>query len=235
MLELYHNINAVCAQKVRIALAEKRLTVKEHLLTLRGDQTDPSYLKLNPQGVVPTLLHDGNPIIESSLILYYLEETFPEQPLIPQEPLARYRVRFFNKLIDERVRDACTMITFATAFRPKFLAMGREGWEADIGRSPSKKRVTYKRDVIERGLGSPFVIDALDQFKELTCRAAAALDEHSYLAGSGFSLADVAVVPYFIRLELLKMQGMWDDFPAIAGWMSRVRERPSVKAAEEHR
>ena len=55
MLELYHNINSVCAQKVRIALKEKGQEAKEHLLTLRGDQHDPEYLKLNPNAVVPTL------------------------------------------------------------------------------------------------------------------------------------------------------------------------------------
>ena len=55
MLELYHNINSVCAQKVRIALLkEKGQEAKEHLLTLQGDQNDPAYLKLNPNGVVPT-------------------------------------------------------------------------------------------------------------------------------------------------------------------------------------
>ena len=52
MLELYHNINSVCAQKVRIALHEKGQRigqeVKEHLLMLRGDQNDPAYEKLNP-------------------------------------------------------------------------------------------------------------------------------------------------------------------------------------------
>jgi len=48
MLELYHSINSVCAQKVRIALAEKGLLYQEHLMTLGGDQFDPSYMKLNP-------------------------------------------------------------------------------------------------------------------------------------------------------------------------------------------
>jgi len=68
VLELYHNINSVCAQKVRIALLEKGQAAKEHLLTLRGDQNEPGYLKINPNGVVPTLVHDGRVIIESSLI-----------------------------------------------------------------------------------------------------------------------------------------------------------------------
>jgi len=69
MLELYHNINSVCAQKVRIALHEKRRNAKEHLLKLQGDQNHPAYLKLNSNGVVPTLVHDGNVVTESSLIL----------------------------------------------------------------------------------------------------------------------------------------------------------------------
>ena len=101
MLEHHHNINSVCAQKVRIALKEKALDVKEHLLTLRGDQHDPAYRKLNPNGVVPTLVHDGKPIIESSLILYYLDDAFPDPPLMPREPQLRHRVRLYNKLIDE--------------------------------------------------------------------------------------------------------------------------------------
>ena len=49
-----YTINSVCAQKVRIALAEKELPHKEHLMTLGGDQFDPAYMKLNPNAVVPT-------------------------------------------------------------------------------------------------------------------------------------------------------------------------------------
>ena len=64
MLELYHSVNSVCAQKVRIVFAEKSLQWQEHLMTLAGDQYDPGYLKLNPNGVVPTLIHDGNVIVD---------------------------------------------------------------------------------------------------------------------------------------------------------------------------
>ena len=152
MLELYHNINSVCAQKVRIALAEKGQPVKEHLLTLQGDQNDPAYMKLNPNGVVPTLVHDGNVIIESSLILYYIDEAFPDPPLMPKTPAARHRVRLYNKLIDEYMHNACTIMTFATAFRPRFLKMSREQWLAEINKAPLKRRAEYKRSVIEHGL-----------------------------------------------------------------------------------
>ena len=77
VLELYHNINSVCAQKVRIALKEKGQEAREHLLTLRGDQNELDYLKLNPNGVVPTLVHDRVPIVESSLFSTISTRFFP--------------------------------------------------------------------------------------------------------------------------------------------------------------
>ena len=124
MLELYHSVNSVCAQKVRIALAEKGLEYREHLMTLRGDQFDAAYMKLNPNAVVPTLIHDGRPVIESSVILYYLDEAFPKPSLMPADPHQRAAVRLYNKLIDEYVHNSCTILTFATAFGLSFMYAG---------------------------------------------------------------------------------------------------------------
>src|SRR5712671_2486194 len=230
VLEHYHNINSVCAQKVRIALKEKALDVKEHLLTLRGDQHDPAYRKLNPNGVVPTLVHDGKPIIESSLILYYLDDAFPDPPLMPREPQLRHRVRLYNKLIDEYVHNSCMILTFATAFRPNFLKMPREAWLAEIDKAPLKRRAEYKRSVIEHGLDSEFVHGALAQHRKLLSWMADSLKGGAYLAGNSFSNADCAVIPYILRLELLKLSGMWAQLPAVADWWARMRTRPSVKA-----
>lgn len=229
MLELYHNINSVCAQKVRIALHEKGLDAKEHLLTLQGDQNDPAYMKLNPNGVVPTLVHDGKVIIESSLILYYIDEAFPEPPLMPKTPAARHRVRLYNKLIDEYMHNSCTIMTFATAFRPRFLKMAREEWLAEINKAPLKRRAEYKRSVIEHGLDSEFVVDALGQHQKMISWMTEDLAQNAYLAGEAFSLADAAVIPYILRLDLLKLSGMYERYPAVAKWWALMRERPSVK------
>src|SRR6202042_433397 len=231
VLELYHNINSVCAQKVRIALEEKGQEVTEHLLTLQGDQNDPAYMKLNPNGVVPTLVHDGNVITESSLILYYIDEAFPDPPLMPKTPVARHRVRLYNKLVDEYVHNSCTIITFATAFRPRFLKMPRERWPAESTKAPLKPSAEYKRSVIEHGLDSEFVIDALGQHQKMISWMAEDLRRGPFLAGDTFTNADCAVIPYILRLEVLKLGAIWQMEPAIAGWWARVRERPSVKAA----
>jgi glutathione S-transferase len=231
MLELYHSINSVCAQKVRIALEEKGQKAKDHLMTLRGDQFEPAYLKLNPSGVVPTLIHNGEPITESSLILYYIDDVFPEPPLMPKEPRQRHRVRMYNKLIDEYLHNSCMILTFATAFRPAFLKMAPEAWQAEIGKSPLKRRAEYKRSVIEHGLDSEFVAEALAQHRKLLSWMASSLNSGPYLAGEAFSNADCAVIPYILRLELLKLGGMWDRYPAVAEWWRQMRSRPSVKAS----
>ena len=229
MLELYHSVNSVCAQKVRIALAEKGLPCREHLMTLQGDQFDPAYLKLNPNAVVPTLLHDGRPVIESSVILYYLEEAFPEKPLMPRDPHDRATVRLFNKLIDEYVHTACMTLSFATAFRVRMLRLSEAEREADLAKSPNRKRSDIKRDVTAKGLDSPYVADAVAQHGALLARMEGALARRPYLAGEAYSLADIGVLPYVLRLDLLKLARMWDKRPGVAAWWERVKARASTQ------
>ena len=231
MLELYHSVNSVCAQKVRVALAEKGQSYAEHLMTLAGDQFDPAYMKLNPNAVVATLVHDGAPVIESSVILYYIDEAFPAPPLMPADPRARAKVRLYNKLIDEYVHNSCTILSFATAFRDRLAKMTPEAREAELSKSPSKKRSEYKRDVVAKGLASPYVIEALEHHEKMLDWMQEGSKAGPYLAGDAFSLADIAVVPYILRLELLNLTRMWDKRPAVAAWWARVRERPSVKTA----
>ena len=65
MLELYHHGSSVCAAKVRIVLEEKGLEYKKHYIDiLKGEQFNPDYLKINPKGVVPTLVDDGKIVTE---------------------------------------------------------------------------------------------------------------------------------------------------------------------------
>jgi len=94
MLELYHHGTSVCAAKSRLTLGEKGLEWTGHYIDIiKGEQFAPEYLKLNPKHVVPTLVHDGRVIRESTLIGEYLDEAFPDPPLKPVNPLDRYRMR----------------------------------------------------------------------------------------------------------------------------------------------
>ena len=77
-------------RKVRITLDEKNIPWKGHYIdTLKGEQFHPDYAKLNPKCVVPTVVHDGQVIRESTVICEYLEEVFTDVRLFPSEPLRR--------------------------------------------------------------------------------------------------------------------------------------------------
>jgi glutathione S-transferase len=229
VLELYHSINSVCAQKIRLALAEKGLQAKEHAMTLRGDQFDPAYMKLNPNAVVPTLIHDGVPVTESTVILYYLDEAFPQPPLMPASPVARAKVRMFGKLLDEYIHNSCIVLTFGTAFRPAFLKLTPQERDAEFAKSPIPRRADYKRDVINRGLDSTFVADALANHIKLLKMMDEALAHGPYLAGADYSNAEAGIIPYILRLELLHLSAVWDDYPRVGDWWQRMRERPSTR------
>ncbi len=80
-LILYDFGNSVCCQKVRITLRAKGLDWEAVSIDLfKAEQYDPKYLALNPKGVVPTLVHDGKPVIESTLICEYIDQTFSARP-----------------------------------------------------------------------------------------------------------------------------------------------------------
>ena len=102
MLALYHNDMSLCAQKVRVCLAEKGLDWESRHLVLRSAEHQQDwYLKLNRRAVVPTLMDDDKVIPESNVILEYLDERFPSPPLTPKDPYGRARMRLWTKQLDE--------------------------------------------------------------------------------------------------------------------------------------
>jgi glutathione S-transferase len=231
MLTLYHGRTSVCSLKARLALAERNLDFDSKLLTLRGDQHDPAYLKLNPQAVVPTLVHDGNVIVESTVIMHYLNDHFPGAPLLPPDPLARVKVHMTNKLMDETVHPSCTVITFATANRVHLLKLKPEALEAELAKVPNKSQANAKRQVAQHGLDAPLVRDALRNLSTLLDTIEEAMTRGLWIAGADYSLADIAATPYVWRLDKLKLARLWDKRPGVAAWYERIRARPSFAKA----
>lgn len=94
-MKLYGFWRSLATYRVRVALALKGVAVEEISINLlQGKQYTDEYRAVNPQGVVPALVIDGGPpLFQSMAILEYLEETYPQPPLLPREPRARARVR----------------------------------------------------------------------------------------------------------------------------------------------
>ncbi len=227
---LYEHSTSVCVIKVRLTMLEKGLDYEGRFVDLRrGGQFDPAYLRLNPGAVVPTLVHDGNVLTESSVIQHYLDDVCPSPPLMPDEPLARYRVRRFMKTVDDPIHPACGVLTQGISFRKDF--PDPEKIEARMARIPDPRRRERQRSVLAMGLSSPFVADAARDFDSFLREMEEALADGPFLGGSAYSLADAAATPYVNRLEMLGIRGVWSaSCPRVMDWYDRVRARPSFEA-----
>lgn len=235
MLELYHNDMSVCAAKVRLVLAGKNLEAKLHHLNLRkGDQFAPDYLKLNPNAVVPTLVHDGRAVIESTLIAEYLDEAFPAPPLRPADLADRAVMRMFASIPDQGLHAACGTISTVVAFRHQFLALSPEELKRNIEETPDAARRERKRLGIEKGMDAPFVPDALRVYDGALARMETRLAHGKpWLIGDRYTLADVGLTPYVTRLAHLHFDGMWARRPRLAAWYERIQARPNYRAIRD--
>ena len=232
MIELYHHGSSVCAAKVRLVLYEKGLEWTGHYLDiLRGDQFDPDYLRLNPKAVVPTLIHDGNVVRESTVICEYLDEAFPDPPLKPADPLAQVRMRLWTKLVDEKLHPVCAVLTFISSHRHVVREMPPAEFEDFFARTPDPQKRARKRQWVEQGFAAPDAENAVRTYDSVLADMEAALADDDWLAGEGFSLADIAVTPYINRLDMLGMAGMWASRPRLSDWFARITARPSHQPA----
>ena len=237
MLILYDGTTSVCAIKARLVLAEKGLAWESRTLDLRkGDQFDPEYVKLNPGAVVPTLVDPSNGhdeiIVESSIIMQYLEDIAPRPTLLPDRPADRARMRLWLKRIDDPIHPSTGILTHATAFRRSFLAKTPEEQKAHFDKMPNPARRARQEAVYRDGLDAPIVADAVRCFDRLFADMDMALAQNDWLAGPAYSLADAAATPYANRIRDIRLLPVWTDrYSRIADWLARIETRPSFKAA----
>lgn len=232
MLFLYHAGPSVCSIKVRLTLAAKDLDWDGKILNLqRGDQFQPDYRKVNPNAVVPTLIHDEHTIIESTIIIEYLEDAFPVPSLMPREAFARATARRWMKKIDDYLHGDCAALTFAVAFRRMLQQKTLEELEARFATIPNPGMRDRQREAVRLGLDAPHAKAALRNYDKFIDEMEEALAQSAYLAGDSYSLADAAVTPYVNRAAMLKMDKLWNKRPGVAAWLARMRERTSFERA----
>ncbi len=236
-LVLYHNNSSVCAAKVRVALAEKQLDWESRMMALNGDQFAPEYLALNPNAVVPTLVHDGRAIIESSVILEYLEDAFPQRPLRPADPYFAALARLLTSRLDfgeASIHYAASVLTYAIAYRHKLIeeagGTDRDRLIAAIDRNMNPKSRRWLEDVVFNGIHSPVFVDAIMDFDRLLAKFERLLSETKWLTGDAYSISDTCFTSYMIRLDLLQTDFLWRERPHVSAWYDRLKARPSAAA-----
>jgi glutathione S-transferase len=228
---LYNAPQSTCSQRVRFVLNAKKLPFEEVKLDLlAGDQLKPDYLALNPNGVVPTLVHDGAVVIDSSVIIEYLDEVAPQpENFTPKQPAERAAMRALIRFIDEMPAAAVRVPTFNLAFLPRFAAMSEEEFVAFAESKPLRKEFMLKMG--REGFSEKDMNEALDRLGRTLVRMEAAIRASSgpWLMGKRPTLADVAVMPAIVRMADLGLDSMWKEKPLIARWFDEIRAHPAFK------
>ena len=233
MLELYHGLASTCSKKVRMCLAEKGVDWQSHLLNLQKfDQHDPEYLKLNPNGVVPTLVVDGRPITESSIIIAYIDDAFPDPPLSPASPFERAAMRHWLKWSDDVAYGAVFVATWNKLSRPVVSKLSDAELDAIVSRIPTRERAERWRHTAREGFSDDEFRAAEEKQDRTFARMADALAAAPWLTGAAFSLADIAIVPFVDRILDLRPEIVdGGRYAAVVDWYERMRARPSFTAS----
>ncbi len=227
--KLYNAPQSTCSQRVRFVFNSKRIPFDEVKLNLlAGDQLKPDYLKLNPNGVVPTLDHDGAIVIDSNVITEYLDEVAPAASFTPEDPVKRARMRALMHFFDEMPAAAVRVPTFNLAFLPSFQKMSRDEFLAFAESKPLRRE--FMLAMGQTGFPQEEMDDALLRLRRTYERMDAQIEKSGgpWLLGKEISLADVAVMPALVRMHDLRMPG-WLDLPRIVTWFDNIRAQPAFQ------
>lgn len=230
MIELYTHPMSPCSQKVRIVLKEKGIDVVQRYVNLpEKENLKAEYLKLNPLGVVPTLVDDGVPIIESSIICEYLEDKFPEPALRPSDPAQTARMRFWMKHIDNKVHPSCGALQWPLVMADTLKALPEAEQDRILDQIPEKPRRERQRRLLKQGYDAPDIQDSIAVYERTIRDMQQTLESQAWLAGDSFSLADAAMAPYFQTLTQFGWQEWYESRPRVADWYARCVARPSYQ------
>ena len=227
---LYNAPQSTCSQRVRFVLNAKGLPFEEHKLDLlAGDQLKPEYLALNPNGVVPTLDHDGQIVIDSSVIIEYLDEVVPQASFTPRDPVKRAAMRSLMRFIDEMPAAAVRVPTFNLAFLPRFAAMSEAEFLAFAESKPLRKE--FMLAMGRTGFPQKEMDGAMGRLRRSYERMDEAIRDSGgpWLLGKDITLADISVMPAIVRMADLNREGDWADLPRVAKWYELIRAQAAFK------
>jgi glutathione S-transferase len=233
MFVLYHGWRSSASRRVRLCLEEKGLAYESHVVDMaRMEHHSPEFLKINPNGVIPALIHDGRPLYESGTICEYLDELHPDPPLSPDNAYDRATMRNWVRHVDGLIGN---LIVFNWAHH---LAKTASQWsDAELAEKmksiPSKER----QEAWLRAARKPYTDEeraaARGKLVEMLDRMEAMLAKSKWLAGERYSIADIGTVPFVKRIEeeIAPDQVTNEKHPRVTEWWQTIQARPAFARA----
>jgi len=225
-IHLWHAGLSTCSQRVRILLAELGLDFESHIVNLQlGEQAAPEYQAINPNGVIPSLVHDGVLIIESIDIIAYLDSTLGDSQMQPEEQKNDIAALLAHADAAQAALKVCSY-EFLFSGGPEMSDEDFDKYQQGQGSGFLRQfhrdyRAGFKRDRIHDAVNA-----VRDDFQVLEDRLS---DGRNWLAGEAFTVADISWTPNFHRMDLLR----WpiDQTPYLSAWFRRISARPSYQSA----
>ena len=218
---------------MRLCLEEKGLAWESRVVDLEKlEHHSPEYLKINPNGVVPALIHDGRPLYESGTICEYLDDAFPGPPLRPEGAYERALMRNWIRYADERIGN---LIIFNWVHG---LAKTAAKWsDAELAERLKKIPTKERQEAWIRAARKPYTEEeraaARGRLVEMLDRMEGALEAAGWLAGERYSIADIALVPFVKRIEeeIAPDEMSPAKHPRVAAWWKAIQARPAFARA----
>ena len=233
MLDVYTWEPNANAGKPLLALKEKGVEFTYHYVDLaKREQHSPAFLAINPLGMVPAMVHDGQVFTESSPLLEYIDEAFDGPPLRPRDPLQLWRMRKFCRFMDLSICPALAMIGSHAVASVRYAGEDPEELHRAIERVPLPERKRSWSMLMFNRLPVEELAESHRRVEEAIPMYETALAEFPYLAGPTFSLADINAMCTIYALPLQRPGSVNETrTPHLIDWYRRCHSRPGLRAA----
>ena len=229
---LYHGGAAANSLKALLPLFEKKVDFKSHLMRLIDfEQHEPWFVKINPRGQVPVLVHDDRVLDESTLINEYVDDTFPGPPLKPSDAFGRHQMRLWTKFVDEYFCPALSFLGWHAMIKNAVAHLSEAEFEAKVARIPLKEQQDKWRESAKQVWTPEQLADWRRKVKVSIERIENGM-LGPWMMGEQFTLADVSCFSMLINMPVRYADIVNEkDSPKVIGWYNRMLERDSVKQA----
>ncbi|MDX1404349.1 MAG: glutathione S-transferase family protein [Woeseiaceae bacterium] len=231
MLELYHYEPGANSLKPLLCLKEKKLEFTSRYIDLHEfEQHDPEFVKVNPNGQVPALVHDGAIVTESTVINEYLEDVFPDVPLRPEDPVARANMRVWTKFVDEYFNPAASVLGWDRIIESVVAHLSEEEFEEKLKRIPLKEQQDKWRAAATHSFPQEQLQDCRRRIKVSVEKIEKALESNQWVAGEKYSLADISVFSVMAPMPMFYSDTVnQEESPRCLDWHARMLKRPAVR------
>lgn len=223
MIQLFHHPVSTCSQKVRLVLHHKQISWhSRHIELSKGEHLTEEYLRINPNGVVPTIVVNGSPVFDSSAIVEYLDDAYPDRALRPADLIERGNMRSWCRYIDE----VPTPSVRVPSFNKVFSAVWRDATDKDRQMHAEKlplRKHWYLR-MRSDGFDEVETQAAYERLRSCLERMERALEQSVWIACDSYSLADISLTPSIVRLDDLGEGKLWADLPKVQAWYAQIQE-----------